>query len=87
MIARELINSAGKKFCFDVSSLPELEEGDYYWRQLLVFRFGVFVRQATSNRYIRPSFRYWKNDVLVVTPCEGSVDLVERLIPYKLGDS
>ena len=26
------------------------------------------------------------NDVLVVSPCEGSVDLVERLIPYKLGD-
>ena len=77
----------GKEILLDVSSLPELEEGDYYWRQLI----GLQVWCLCSDRLLLIGILdhlldTGANDVLVVTPCEGSVDLVERLIPYKLGD-
>ena len=77
----------GKEILLDASSLPELGEGDYYWRQLI----GLRVWCIRSDRLlfigiVDHLLDTGANDVLVVSPCEGSVDLVERLIPYKLGD-
>ena len=77
----------GKEILLDASSLPELGEGDYYWRQLI----GLRVWCICSDRLLLIGIvdhllDTGANDVLVVSPCEGSVDLVERLIPYKLGD-
>ena len=77
----------GKEILLDVSSLPELEEGDYYWRQLIGLHVwcicpdGLLLIGVVDHLLDTGA-----NDVLVVSPCEGSVDLVERLIPYKLGD-
>ena len=77
----------GKEILLDASSLPELGEGDYYWRQLI----GLRVWCICSDRLLLIGIvdhllDTGANDVLVVSPCEGSVDLVERLIPFKLGD-
>ena len=77
----------GKEILLDASSLPELGEGDYYWRQLI----GLRVWCICSDRLLLIGIvdhllDTGANDVLVVSPCEGSVDLGERLIPYKLGD-
>ena len=77
----------GKEILLDASSLPELGEGEYYWRQLI----GLRVWCICSDRLLLIGIvdhllDTGANDVLVVSPCEGSVDLGERLIPYKLGD-
>ena len=77
----------GKEILLDASSLPELGEGEYYWRQLI----GLRVWCICSDRLLLIGIvdhllDTGANDVLVVSPCEGSVDLVERLIPFKLGD-
>ncbi|MEM9257019.1 MAG: ribosome maturation factor RimM [Pseudomonadota bacterium] len=68
--------------------LPELEEGEYYWRQLE----SLQVWAVEDDREIllgRVSYllETGANDVLVVAPCTGSLDERERLIPYLPGDS
>jgi 16S rRNA processing protein RimM len=73
-------------------SLPDLEEGDYYWSQLQGLQ--VWCRdqspEASAERVLLGSVDHLietgANDVLVVKPSRGSIDDRERLIPYLPGD-
>ncbi len=67
--------------------LPELEEEDYYWHQLE--NLEVWCRDPDGPEpdevmlgRIHHLIETGANDVLVVKPCEGSIDERERLIPY-----
>jgi 16S rRNA processing protein RimM len=65
------------------SQLPQLEEGDFYWRQLHGMQVGCSegderVLLGTVDHLIETG----ANDVLVIKASEGSVDDQERLVPY-----
>lgn len=62
------------------SQLPSLESGDFYWSDLE----GLAVENLAGERLGTVSYllETGANDVLVVGPCEGSLDDTERLIPY-----
>lgn len=68
--------------------LPQLQAGDYYWRQLQGLQ--VWCRDASSpdgtEAVLLGTVGYLietgANDVLVVKACEDSYDQNERLIPY-----
>lgn len=70
----------------DIGELPELPAGEYYWQQLK----GLKVYTVTSGQRDNPPLlgmvgdllETGANDVLVVVPCEGSIDRQERLLPY-----
>jgi 16S rRNA processing protein RimM len=69
--------------------LPGLEDGDYYWHQLQGLQ--VWCREEGAAEAVLVGtvdhlIDTGANDVLVVAPCEGSVDRRERLIPYLPGD-
>ena len=73
-------------------ALPQLGEGDYYWRDLQGLQ--VWCRQEedgdlSAEKILLGRVDYLietgANDVLVVKACEGSVDNRERLIPYLPG--
>lgn len=70
------------------SALPELPDGDYYWRDLQNLQVWC---QDGDNRVLLGVVDYLietgANDVLVVKASEGSIDKRERLIPYLPGDS
>ena len=69
-------------------SLPQLEDGDYYWSQLQGLQ--VWCRDAgnpaTDELVLLGTVDYLietgANDVLVVKPSADSIDQRERLIPY-----
>lgn len=75
------------------SVLPQLDEGDYYWRDLE--GLSVWCRNADEpggeDRVLLGEVDYLietgANDVLVVKPCQGSLDGTERLIPYLPGQT
>ncbi|MBM68668.1 MAG: ribosome maturation factor RimM [Haliea sp.] len=76
----------GLEVSVDSDALPELEEGDYYWHQLQ----GLQVWCHTDNGQVLLGavdylIETGANDVLVVKPCEGSIDQRERLIPWLPG--
>ncbi|MEZ5538366.1 MAG: ribosome maturation factor RimM [Pseudomonadales bacterium] len=65
--------------------LPKLSEGEYYWQQLIGLR--VICNAADSKKSIllgeiSDMMETGANDVMVVSPCAGSVDQRERLLPY-----
>ena len=68
--------------------LPQLQAGDYYWRQLQGLQ--VWCRDVSSPDEaeavllgtVSHLIETGANDVLVVQACEGSYDENERLIPY-----
>jgi len=67
--------------------LPELADEDYYWHQLE--NLDVWCRDADKGNddevllgKVHHLIETGANDVLVVQPCEGSIDERERLIPY-----
>ena len=66
------------------SALPALEQGEFYWDDLVGCR--VQARDDASNSVNLGNVHYLletgANDVLVVRASEGSVDDRERLIPY-----
>lgn len=62
------------------SALPALPAGEYYWHQLTGLR--VVNRQGELLGRVQKLLETGANDVLVVVPCDGSVDGRERLIPY-----
>lgn len=70
----------GLELMVPLSELPELEGDDYYWHQLTGLkvenRSGVWLGKIDSL------LETGANDVLVVKPCEGSVDKHQRLIPW-----
>ena len=69
-------------------ALPQLDEGEYYWRDLQGLQ--VWCREG-EERVLLGTVDYLietgANDVLVVKACEGSLDERERLIPYLPGDT
>ena len=65
------------------SSLPGLNEGEFYWRDLIGCRVDLSVddenlRLGCVDHLIETG----ANDVLVVRPTEDSIDDRERLIPW-----
>ena len=70
----------GVELMVPLSELPELDGNDYYWHQLVGLqvqnRSGVLLGRVDSL------LETGANDVLVVKPCEGSVDRHQRLIPW-----
>ncbi len=73
----------GLEVVIPASALPELPEGEYYWRELQGLQ--VWCREG-NDRVLLGTVDHLietgANDVLVVAPCDGSVDQRERLIPY-----
>ena len=69
-------------------SLPQLEEGDYYWRDLEGLQVWC---QDGEEKVLLGTVDYLietgANDVLVVKHTHDSVDSQERLIPYLPGDT
>ncbi len=68
------------EICVPRSELPALEEGEFYWHQLV----GLKVVDQTGQLLgkVDHLFETGANDVLVVRPCVGSLDERERLLPY-----
>ncbi|NNM52327.1 MAG: ribosome maturation factor RimM [Pseudomonadales bacterium] len=62
------------------SVLPSLEEGDYYWSDLLDKR--VRLQDGRDLGYVHAMMETGANDVLVVRGDEQSMDQRERLIPW-----
>lgn len=66
--------------------LPELAADDYYWHQLVglqVFsQYGGQEAAPVLFGEVKSLMETGANDVLVVAPCEGSLDDKERLVPY-----
>lgn len=82
-VAREL---AGCELAIRRDAMPELPEDEYYWHQLQ----GLLVKVAAGGDdlllgKVDHLLETGANDVLVVKPCEGSLDERERLIPYVPG--
>jgi 16S rRNA processing protein RimM len=65
-------------------TLPELPEGEYYWQQLIGLH--VVSNQEGAQKIllgeISSMLETGANDVMVVSPCDGSIDQRERLLPY-----
>lgn len=85
---RELAETfKGLEVAVRADSLPQLEQGDYYWRQLQGLQ--VWCQQG-DKRELLGTVDYLietgANDVLVIKACDDSLDDRERLIPYLPGD-
>ena len=66
--------------------LPELDTDEYYWHQLQGLKVvSVFQGAQQLLGTVDHLLETGANDVLVVKPCEGSVDDRERLVPYVPG--
>ena len=76
-VARTL---ADFEICVARHELPELGRGEYYWHQLIGLR--VVDPEARLLGKVDHLLETGANDVLVVRPCEGSLDDRERLLPY-----
>ncbi|HLT64494.1 MAG TPA: ribosome maturation factor RimM [Pseudohongiella sp.] len=70
----------GTELMVPLSELPDPGEDDYYWHQLI----GLLVQNQSGVLLGRVDslLETGANDVLVVKPCEGSVDKHQRLIPW-----
>ena len=70
----------GLELMVPLSELPELDGDDYYWHQLT----GLKVESQSGVLFgrIDSLLETGANDVMVVKPCEGSVDKHQRLIPW-----
>lgn len=63
--------------------LPGLEDGDYYWRDLLGLRVVTeYEGQTLLLGEVDHLLETGANDVLVLRPCAGSIDERQRLVPY-----
>ncbi len=62
--------------------LPALEQDQYYWHQLEGL---TVVTAGQCLGKVDHLLETGANDVLVVKPCEGSIDSRERLIPWVQG--
>lgn len=60
--------------------LPELPAGEYYWHQLEGLK--VINQAGQCLGHVHHLLETGANDVLVVRPCDGSLDDQERLLPY-----
>ena len=86
----------GLEVAVQAESLPVLDEGDYYWRQLEGLEVWCRVEgiegggsddvEAVLLGTVDYLIETGANDVLVVKASEDSIDQQERLIPYLPGD-
>lgn len=77
----------GCEIRIDASLFPQAGEDEIYWRdlvgmQVLCEEQGETVLLGTVSSLLETG----ANDVLVVSPCEGSVDTREHLVPWIPGD-
>ena len=68
------------EICVPESALPDLSEGEYYWHQLVGLQVVTLEGQLLGR--IDHLLETGSNDVMVVKPCAGSSDQLERLLPY-----
>ena len=73
----------GAEIAVDQSQLSDLEEGDYYWSQLV----GINVETEAGVKLGKIDYLIatGANDVLVVKSSQASIDSEERLIPWLPG--
>jgi 16S rRNA processing protein RimM len=71
---------AGFDICVPREQLPDLEDGEFYWYQLVGLK--VIDLQGQLLGRIDHLLETGANDVMVVKPCPGSLDDRERLLPY-----
>lgn len=71
---------AGFEICVPREQLPDLEEGEFYWYQLV--GLSVIDMQGQLLGRLDHLLETGANDVMVVKPCAGSLDDRERLLPY-----
>jgi len=65
------------------AELPRLPEGEFYWHQLEGLKvFAATEPQALLLGEVSHLLETGANDVLVVQPCEGSIDDRERMLPW-----
>jgi 16S rRNA processing protein RimM len=77
----------GTEIWVRAAELPALEAGEYYWHQLQDLRVWCeHDGQTLLLGEVDHLLETGANDVLVLRPCEGSIDERERLIPYLPGD-
>lgn len=65
------------------SELPDLPEDEFYWHQLEGLR--VLTEDQQLLGVVDHMMATGANDVMAVSPCEGSIDQNERLLPYVPG--
>ena len=73
----------GSEIRMPTARFPEADDGDFYWRDLEGLQ--VWCQEGESRLLLGTVQRLLEtgaNDVLVVAPCDGSIDDRERLIPW-----
>ena len=74
------------ELAIEADEMPSLEEGEFYWHQLIHQKVITEVQgKPVLLGQVSHLLETGANDVLVVKPCEGSVDQQERLIPWLPG--
>lgn len=77
----------GTEIWVPARELPALEEGEFYWRDLIGLPVTTeFEGRAILLGEVDHLLETGANDVLVLRPCAGSIDGRERLLPYLPGD-
>jgi len=77
----------GLEIYVPAADLPALDEGEYYWRELLGLRvYCDFEGSELLLGEVKRLLETGANDVLLLRPCEGSIDQRERLLPWLPGD-
>ncbi len=80
----------GLEIVVEADSLPRLEQGDFYWRQLQGLQVWCTEPDSSNEPVLLGTVDYLietgANDVLVVKATDNSIDDQERLIPYLPGD-
>lgn len=80
---RDVANQYCQSECSVEQELPELDEGEYYWSQLLGLKvISQYDGQEKLLGKVQKLLETGANDVLVVRSCQGSIDDRERLVPY-----
>ncbi len=78
--AREL---SGCELAIRRSELPDLPDDEFYWHQLEGLR--VLTEDQQLLGVVDHMMATGANDVMAVSPCEGSIDQQDRLLPYVPG--
>jgi 16S rRNA processing protein RimM len=76
----QALDMVGYEVCVVQDALPDLDVGEYYWHQLEGLQ--VVTVQGELLGRIDHLLETGSNDVMVVKPCDGSLDRRERLLPY-----